>query len=118
MVQRWRSDLDPFNEDYRKLAVWVRIPGLRLEYYNRSFLWRVGNVIGRMLKVDMHTLYEQDSQPFMERDRFARICVEVDLWKKPIPKIIFRKRTYSFALDVENLDIEKKPVPSLRWTIV
>ena len=46
MVQRWRSEFDPFEADYKKLAVWVRIPGLHLEYYNRSFLWRVGNVIG------------------------------------------------------------------------
>ena len=50
VVQRWRPDFDLFDEEFRRLQVWVRIPGPHLEYYNRRFLWRLGNIIGRPLK--------------------------------------------------------------------
>ena len=45
--------------------------------------------------MDLHTLHEQESQPFIERGRFARICVEVDLQKQLIPKILIRRRVNS-----------------------
>lgn len=52
MCQRWKPEFKPFNEDVRKQAVWVRIPELPVEYYEKHTLWEVGNIIGRTLKVD------------------------------------------------------------------
>lgn len=49
-------------------------------------------MIGRTLKVDLHTMKEMDmSTPRVERRRFARICVEIDLQKKLIPKVFARR---------------------------
>ncbi|XP_057755572.1 uncharacterized protein LOC130974734 [Arachis stenosperma] len=64
----------------RKIAAWIRIPNLPIELYNHHFLWRVGSAIGTMLKIDRATSIHS-------RGRFARICVEIDLTKKLVPRI-------------------------------
>ncbi|XP_061366136.1 uncharacterized protein LOC133309393 [Gastrolobium bilobum] len=55
-VQRWRRIFDPFDEKLRRLAVWMRIPGLPLEFYTSQHLWRIGNLFGRTLKIDRNSL--------------------------------------------------------------
>ena len=92
VVQRWRLDFDPFNEEFKKLAIWVRVLRLPLEYYNKCFLLKLGNSIGRSLKVDMHMLMEQENHVATDRGKFARLCVEIDLWKQLISKINIRGR--------------------------
>uniref|UniRef100_A0A6N2LWJ1 CCHC-type domain-containing protein n=1 Tax=Salix viminalis TaxID=40686 RepID=A0A6N2LWJ1_SALVM len=44
--------LDPVEATIDKVAVWVRLPDLALEYYDSSILWKIGNKIGKTLKVD------------------------------------------------------------------
>lgn len=53
-----------------KTLVWVRIPCLNIVYYDESILLTLE--VGKPVKVDIHTLQ-------VERGRFARICVEIDL---------------------------------------
>ncbi|KAL4343570.1 hypothetical protein AHAS_Ahas11G0091600 [Arachis hypogaea] len=62
-----------------KIVAWIRIPNLPIELYNHRFLWRVGSAIGTMLKIDKTTSIHS-------RSRFARICVEIDLAKKLLPR--------------------------------
>ncbi|KAF7822535.1 receptor-like protein EIX1 [Senna tora] len=93
VVQRWRPDFDPFEDKFNRIAVWVRVPGLPFEYYNSTFLQRLGNKIGRTLKIDFNTLRQQDENLVVERGRFARICVEVDLSKQLLAKFTLRKKT-------------------------
>ena len=50
--------------------------------------------MGKTLKVDMHTLMEQENKVDMERNKFTRIYVEVNLHKQLIPKIIVRGRVH------------------------
>ncbi|XP_028786133.1 uncharacterized protein LOC114742047 [Neltuma alba] len=46
-------------------------------------------MIGKTLKVDMNTIANlEDKKARVERGRYARICVEIDLQKKLIPRII------------------------------
>ncbi|XLR48017.1 hypothetical protein S83_032677 [Arachis hypogaea] len=80
IVQRWRPFFLKSEHHVRKIAVWVRIPNLPIELYNHRFLWRVGSAIGHMLKIDRNTSIHS-------RGRFARICVEIDLAKKLVPRI-------------------------------
>ncbi|XP_016205096.1 uncharacterized protein LOC107645551 [Arachis ipaensis] len=80
IVQRWRPFFLESEKAVKKVAAWVRIPNLPIELYNHRFLWRVGYAIGTMLKVDRTT-----SIHF--RGKFARICVEIDLTKKLVPRI-------------------------------
>ncbi|KAL4287132.1 hypothetical protein AHAS_Ahas19G0155600 [Arachis hypogaea] len=80
IVQRWRPFFLKSEHHVRKIAVWVRIPNLPIELYNYRFLWRIGSAIGHMLKIDRNTSIHS-------RGRFARICVEIDLAKKLVPRI-------------------------------
>lgn len=51
-----------------------------MELYNYEFLGRIKNDLGSMLKIDRLTCIHS-------RDKYARICVEIDL-KKPFSPII------------------------------
>ncbi|KAL4364885.1 hypothetical protein AHAS_Ahas07G0050800 [Arachis hypogaea] len=80
IVQRWRPFFLSSESAVRKIAAWIRIPNLPIELYNHHFLWRVGSTIGNMLKIDKTTSIQS-------RGKFARICVEIDLSKKLVPRI-------------------------------
>ncbi|RYR77235.1 hypothetical protein Ahy_A01g001688 [Arachis hypogaea] len=80
IVQRWRPFFLKSEKIMKKVAAWVRIPNLPIELYNHRFLWRVRSAIGTMLKVDRVTSIHS-------LGRFARICVEIDLTKKLVPRI-------------------------------
>lgn len=86
VIQKWRPEFFPFEDKMKRVAVWIRIPMLPVEYYDRHLLWRIGKKLGRVLKVDENTLkgWAKDgsrgpTRP--ERGKFARICIEVDLRK-------------------------------------
>nr|KYP54029.1 hypothetical protein KK1_000195 [Cajanus cajan] len=55
VVQRWRPFFNVTASKTRKVAAWIRIPGLPIELYNERFLWRVGSKLGSMLKIDKLT---------------------------------------------------------------
>ena len=60
-------------DNFRKTAIWARIPGLPIEFYNKHFLWRIGNRIGKSLKVDTNTLSRKkdDGDDIMEKAKFT-----------------------------------------------
>ncbi|XP_057724138.1 uncharacterized protein LOC130940104 [Arachis stenosperma] len=94
LVQRWRPLFIPQEVDIRKVAVWIRIPNLPAELYNKYFLWKVGKALGTMLKIDELTSIHS-------RGKFARVCVEIDLRKPVIP--IFSTLGKEFKLEYEGL---------------
>ncbi|XP_057747489.1 uncharacterized protein LOC130966685 [Arachis stenosperma] len=78
LIQRWRPLFMPQEMEVHKLAVWVRIPNLPVELYNRYFLWKVGKILGTMLRIDENTSIHSSG-------KFARICVKIDLRKQLVP---------------------------------
>ena len=79
LVQRWRPNFNPWKADREKrIAVWIRIPDLPSELYNVESLRRIGNLVGKTLKIDRTTTLS-------EKGSFARICVEVNLEKPLLP---------------------------------
>lgn len=54
-VQRWRPFFRHTNSNVQKIAARVSIPDLPCELCNDPFLWRVGALIGTMLKVYNNT---------------------------------------------------------------
>ncbi|KAI9121326.1 hypothetical protein K1719_008359 [Acacia pycnantha] len=77
IVQRWRPNFNPWKADLQcNIAAWVRLPDVPFEFYNVESLRRLGNMIGKMIKVDRST-------SIYDKGGFARICVEIDL-KKPL----------------------------------
>ncbi|KAF7833178.1 LIM domain-containing protein A-like [Senna tora] len=68
------------------MPVWIRVPNLPIEYYEKHILWRLGDLFGKTLKIDEHTLKEQNGKVEVERANFARVCKEIDLRKKLLSK--------------------------------
>lgn len=94
LIQRWRRNFLSSARVEKKVAVWVRIPELPLELYNKKFLTRLGASFGMLLKVDQLTSIHS-------RGKFARICVEMDLEKPVVPQV--RVRGEVLKLEYEGL---------------
>lgn len=105
-VQRWKPEIRPFEESIKRIAAWIRIQDLPIEYYDKHFLWKLGNKVGKTLKVDVHTIRENQNGGdinITERGRFARISVKLNLDKKLIPRVKIRTRTYKIEYEGLNL---------------
>jgi len=79
-VTHWSPELASPNAKVNKTIVWVRFPGLNLVYYDESFLLAMASAFGRPIKVDTNTLK-------IERGKFARVRVEIDLTMPVVGKI-------------------------------
>ncbi|XP_057422339.1 uncharacterized protein LOC130716152 [Lotus japonicus] len=71
-VKPWTSDFVAANSKINTTAVWIRIPGLGFQFYDESILVTLASAVGTPIKVDMNTTD-------MQRGKYARICVEIDL---------------------------------------
>ncbi|XP_019161966.1 PREDICTED: uncharacterized protein LOC109158503 [Ipomoea nil] len=92
LVKQWVPDFDPFSNQTEKVLVWVRIPCLPVEYYNIIFLRKLGNKVGRSIRVDQAT-------SLVSRGKFARICVEVDITKPLISKFNYKGKVRHVAYE-------------------
>lgn len=88
-VREWIPDFRPSYASIGRVAVWIRVSGFPIEYYDPKILHDIGNRIGRLVKIDMSTLLQ-------ERGKYARICVEVDL-SKPLLAIFELKKLLSIC---------------------
>ncbi|XP_057451938.1 uncharacterized protein LOC130743727 [Lotus japonicus] len=107
VIQQWKPGFVPEEGIPGKVAVWVRIPKFPVEFYGKCFLWRIGNNLGRMVRIDDHTMKVAkdggQSNIGNERCRFARICVEVDLRKALVAKFTMNDQTYNVEYEGLNL---------------
>ncbi|KAM1584948.1 hypothetical protein ACFX11_038483 [Malus domestica] len=55
VMQKWRAGFDPHSESINRMAVWVRIVRLHVEWFNPEAMKRIGDLIGTTLRVDVHT---------------------------------------------------------------
>ncbi|KAK4266118.1 hypothetical protein QN277_027087 [Acacia crassicarpa] len=74
-VRPWEPQFHPLRDTIKKVVVWVRLPKVFLEYYDKEALSWIGDRIGETIKVDINTSNQL-------RGQFARICVLVDLSKQ------------------------------------
>ena len=83
----------PEEDTITKLTTWVRIPKLSVEYFNKNFLlYKIGQKIGRVLKVDNTTAT-------VERGQYTRLCVEVDLTKPLLSKFKLNGRIWGIQCE-------------------
>lgn len=52
--------------------IWIRLPGLPMEYWNEECLFNLAPLLGRPLKIDHSTLK-------FERCRYVRLCVQINI---------------------------------------
>ena len=83
-IRPWEPDFRPETASVTSVAVWVRLNGLPIEYYNPEALCHIGKTIGNVLRVDTHTATE-------DRGRFARMCVQIDVEKPLITALLIGK---------------------------
>ncbi|XP_028808403.1 uncharacterized protein LOC114762972 [Neltuma alba] len=79
-VHPWEPTLSPRNLEIKQEFGWVRLPGLPYHYYHKHMLRAIGEVIGRVLRIDYNT---ED----VAKARFARLAVKIDLTKPLVSKI-------------------------------
>ncbi|KAK9044641.1 hypothetical protein V6N11_058536 [Hibiscus sabdariffa] len=85
-VEQWSVDFQPTKASPSRLMAWIRLLGLPLTLYKRSFLETIGNLISSIIKVDFQT----DNGC---RGRFARLAVSLNLRWPLVSKIIINGRT-------------------------
>lgn len=76
LVQGWTPEFDPLKDEIVTTPVWIRLSNIPVNFYHKSILMGISRGLGTPVKVDMTTLN-------LERARFARVCVGVDL-RKPL----------------------------------
>ncbi|KAI9126914.1 hypothetical protein K1719_002510 [Acacia pycnantha] len=78
-VARWRPEFNLKKQGIDSVVAWVRFPDLPAPLFDKKFLLNLGNVIGKAIKLDIHTAQQA-------RGKFARMCVELDLTKPLVPE--------------------------------
>ncbi|CAN1161707.1 Putative ribonuclease H protein At1g65750 [Linum perenne] len=85
VMQNWRPYFRPEDSSLSTLRVWIRLPGLPLEYFDASVLTTIGNRIGKTIRIDHTTLQETH-----DLGRYLGV---------PILHGRVTKHTYDFILD-------------------
>ncbi|CAN1162280.1 hypothetical protein LINPERHAP2_LOCUS24412 [Linum perenne] len=93
-VARWTPDFSD-EAPIQKIMTWVRLPKLPIQFFNRLAVERIGNHIGKTVRLDMATSEGA-------RARYARVCVEVDLSRPLLGKYVIEDKVYLF--EYESLD--------------
>ncbi|XP_021737483.1 uncharacterized protein LOC110703993 [Chenopodium quinoa] len=78
-IRKWTPNFIPKEASISVLTVWVRIPNLSIEYFDKEFLKKIGSKIGKVIRVDKSTTYA-------ERGQFTRLSFEIDLAKTLLAK--------------------------------
>lgn len=84
-VKEWVLNFDPFMDKTEIMIVWIRFSCLPAEYFDHSFLMRVGGKVGRPINIDTAT-------SLVSRASFARVCVEIDITKPFLANFTLRNR--------------------------
>ena len=67
-VRPWEPYFKPESAKVSSIAVWIRLSGLPIEYYNAKALQHIGKAIGNVLRIDTFTATKS-------RGKFARLCI-------------------------------------------
>ncbi|CAN1165417.1 hypothetical protein LINPERHAP2_LOCUS26138 [Linum perenne] len=93
-VARWSPNFKE-DEPIRTILFWVRLPKLPIHYFNNVAVSRIGNCIGRTVRLDLATKEGA-------RGRYARVCVELDVSKPLLGKYILDDRV--MHIEYESLE--------------
>lgn len=78
-IRKWVSNFVLGEEPIRTLTVWVRISNLSVEYFDKKFLHRIREKIGKVVRIDKNT-------KSMDIGQYIWFCIEVDLSKPLLSK--------------------------------
>ncbi|KAH9295953.1 hypothetical protein KI387_039541 [Taxus chinensis] len=98
VLKPWFPAFNPITESFACKPVWIRMPHLPLQFWDRTCLTAIGNTLG-------HTLFIDPQTTGFTHTTFARILVELDT-SKNLPaniELIVQNRTWTQSLDYEGL---------------
>ncbi|XVF29489.1 hypothetical protein REPUB_Repub15cG0125200 [Reevesia pubescens] len=84
-INRWSPGFWLEEASIDKVAAWVYFLDLPLKFYDSAILRRMGNLIGKAVRIDRTTSN-------ILRGKFARLCVDLDLSKPLVSKIFIAGR--------------------------
>ncbi|XP_038987994.1 uncharacterized protein LOC120112511 [Phoenix dactylifera] len=82
-VERWQPDFVPGRKEVNKVVVWLRLPGLPLEYWRKESIWEIATEAGIPIEADGFT---EDRR----RMGYARVKVEVNASLPVRPGVFIR----------------------------
>ena len=71
-IRKWEPEFKAEEASLSSVAVWIRLLGLPIEFYEPTILKKIGRAIGPVLRIDSYTANGV-------RGRFARLCVQVNI---------------------------------------
>lgn len=71
-IRNWTPNFIPSKSKVLTTVIWVRLPGLPTEFYNRKILEKAGRKIGQLVKIDSCTSATLHG-------RYARICIQIPM---------------------------------------
>ncbi|KAI9128059.1 hypothetical protein K1719_001052 [Acacia pycnantha] len=86
------AEFNPKSAIIESVVAWVRFPDLPAPLFDKKFLLNLGNVIGKAIKLDIHTAQRA-------RGKFARMCVELDLTKPLVPEFEIEGQVLSIVYE-------------------
>ncbi|KAG2293405.1 hypothetical protein Bca52824_040074 [Brassica carinata] len=92
MVRAWSPEFDPLRDDIVTTPVWIKLANIRVNFYHHLILMGIAKGLGTPIGVDLTTLN-------VERARFARICVEVNLAKPLKGTVLINGERYFVAYE-------------------
>lgn len=78
-VTKWEPNFVPCTSTITHTAIWVRLPQLRMKFYDQQILERIGMKLGLLLRIDSCTSSTL-------RGRYAQICIQIPL-ENPVKKM-------------------------------
>lgn len=86
-IRKWIPNFILDDNPPKALTAWVRIPHLAVEYFDSTFLKKIGSKIEKILRIDKTTVQAM-------RGQFTRITVEIDLTKPLLSKFWLKGRVW------------------------
>ncbi|CAI0626162.1 unnamed protein product, partial [Linum tenue] len=87
IVHPWTKDFNPYNHEISSTLVWARLLDLPIQYFHPVAVMKIGNRIGKPIRVD-HATSTGD------RSDYARVCVQVDITKPLLSQFTIHGITY------------------------
>ncbi|XP_030946139.1 uncharacterized protein LOC115970690 [Quercus lobata] len=80
-LRPWEPFFKPAMANVSLVAAWIRLNALPIELYETEVLKKIGDSIGKVLRIDSHTTLEA-------RGRYARLCIQIDINKPLVNSIL------------------------------
>ncbi|CAL1370145.1 unnamed protein product [Linum trigynum] len=94
-VHPWTKDFNPYEHEISSTLVWARLLELPIHYFHPVAVMRIGERIGKPMRVDHATLSGA-------RSDYARVCVQVDLTRPLLSQFTIHGKKY--FIQYEGLD--------------